>query len=278
MKAIERLYKYLEYKKIKPTVFEKQAGISSGYLSKQFGRVADIGESILVQITENCPDMSPEWLLLGTGDMLKKDLSPVTTSPSININCIDENFVRIPLVDISVAAGSGFYNGDCLNEVEVISLPRSMVKDGKTYLCVRAKGRSMEPSILDGGHLVIRMLERSEWENIRDNYVYVVSDTDGRAYVKRLKNRLCQHGFVVCMSDNADKQNYSNFNLYEEELNTIWYVEWYFTAKIPNIQDTYYHKQAELEDRFDALESQFQQFTKAISLNINKSSINQNTI
>lgn len=266
MKAIERLYKYLEYKKIKPTVFEKQAGISSGYLSKQFGRVADIGESILVQITENCPDMNPEWLLLGKGDMIKQELSPIKTVPSFNINCNEGDFVRIPVVDISVAAGSGFYNGEYLSEVETISLPRSMIKDGQTYLCVRAKGRSMEPSILDGGYLIIHLLDQSEWENIRDGYVYVVSDTDGRSYVKRLKNRLRQHGFVVCMSDNADKQNYSNFNLYEEELNTVWYAEWYFTAKIPNIQETYYHKQAELEDRFDELALQVQQLTKAINM------------
>lgn len=268
MKAIERLYKYLEYKKVKPTVFEKQAGISSGYLSKQFNRIADIGESILVQITENCPDLNPEWLLLGTGDMLRNESTPKATALSLNINCINGDFINIPLVDISVAAGSGLYNGEYLNEVEVISLPRSMVKDGKMYLCVRAKGRSMEPSILDGGHLIIRQLERSEWENIRDNYVYVVSDTDGRAYVKRLKNRLHQHGFVVCMSDNADKQNYSNFNLYEEELNTIWYVEWYFTAKIPNIQETYYHKQAELEERFDALEAKFQKILVKTNINV----------
>ena len=90
---------------------------------------------------------------------------------------------------------------------------------------------------------------------------------EGKAYVKRLKNRLRQHGFVVCMSDNADKQNYPNFNIYEEELNTIWYAEWYFSAKIPNIQESYYRKQGELEDRLDELTAQFQQFQKALNSN-----------
>ena len=108
------------------------------------------------------------------------------------------------------------------------------IKDGKPYLCVRIKGHSMAPSILDGGYLVIRKLETSEWESIRDNYVYVVCDTEGKTYVKRLKNRLRKHGFIVCMSDNADKLNYPNFNIYEEELHTVWYAKWYFSAKIPN--------------------------------------------
>lgn len=50
----------------------------------------------------------------------------------------------------------------------------------------------------------------------------------------------------------------------EEELNTIWYAEWYFSAKIPNIQDSYYHKQAELEDRFDDLSAQVRHLTSLI--------------
>ena len=125
----------------------------------------------------------------------------------------------------------------------------------------------MLPSILDGGYLIIRMLDRSEWESIRDNYVYVVSDVEGKAYVKRLKNRLKQHGFIVCMSDNADKLNYPNFNIEEEEINSVWYAEWYFSAKIPNIQEAYYRKQAELEDRVDELTNHFKELERRIKLN-----------
>ncbi|MGL4956980.1 MAG: hypothetical protein ACRC9X_07370 [Bacteroidales bacterium] len=71
MKAIQRLYQYLEVKDIKPTHFEKKNAFSSGYLSKQYKRLADIGESIIVKITENCPDLSLEWLITGKGSMLR---------------------------------------------------------------------------------------------------------------------------------------------------------------------------------------------------------------
>ena len=37
-----------------------------------------------------------------------------------------------------------------------------------------------------------------------EEQVYVVTDRDGKAYVKRVKNRL-DKGFIVCMSDNPDK-------------------------------------------------------------------------
>ena len=223
----------------------------------------NVGTDLVAMLSEFYA-IDANWLLTGRGSMLKEDTKPsqVGCEPSVYANT---DLVRIPVVDISVAAGSGFCNTDYIEEVESISMPSSMVKDGKQYLCVRVKGHSMVPSILDGGYLIIRKIERSEWEGIRDNYVYVVSDTEGRSYVKRLKNRLRQHGFIVCMSDNADKQNYPNFNLYEEELNTIWYAEWYFSAKIPNIQEVYYRKQGELEDRLDELTAQFIQFQKALN-------------
>lgn len=246
----------------KNTDFARFLGISSQAVSNWYARNTFDAELLYTK----CDFINADWLLTGKGSMLKEKptQTPAETSlvtePTFNDDC-----VRIPIVEISVAAGTGYNNPDYIEEVECISLPSSMVKNRKEYLCVRVKGQSMIPSILDGGYLIIRKIERCEWRELRDNYVYVVSDTEGRAYVKRLKNRLLQHGFVVCMSDNADKHNYPNFNLYEEELNTIWYVEWYFTARIPNIQETYYQKQAQLEDKFEELAAQVQQITKAIN-------------
>lgn len=73
MKAIERLYKYIDYKGVKAVPFEKEIGLSNGYLGKQLKRTADLGEGILNKIIENCPDLNPEWLLTGKGSMLKND-------------------------------------------------------------------------------------------------------------------------------------------------------------------------------------------------------------
>jgi hypothetical protein len=72
MKSIERIYKYIDYKNIKAVPFEKKIGLSNGYLGKQLKRNADLGESILTKIIENCPEINPEWLLTGEGEMLKE--------------------------------------------------------------------------------------------------------------------------------------------------------------------------------------------------------------
>ena len=42
MKAIERLYQYMEYKGLKPTALEKEIGLSNGYLGVQRKRNADM--------------------------------------------------------------------------------------------------------------------------------------------------------------------------------------------------------------------------------------------
>lgn len=169
----------------------------------------------------------------------------------------ESELVAIPVVDISVAAGSGFYNPDHLSDIDCIRMPRSMIKGSQQHLCVRIKGESMVPTLQDGGFLIIRLLDPSEWRDIRDGHVYVVAEKEGRAFVKRLKNRFVEHGFIVCMSDSADVQRYPNFNLMEYEINTIWHAEWYISAKMPNIHANYYDKVSKMEDAIEEIRATF---------------------
>lgn len=179
--------------------------------------------------------------------------------------CDTEDMVSVPVVDISVAAGDGFENPAYLTEVDCVHFPKSMIKENDYHLCVRIKGDSMAPTLQDGGYLIIRLLDRSAWEYIRDEHIYVISDREGRSFVKRVKNRLSEKGFIVCMSDNPDVTHYRNFNLYGNELNSVWYAEWYISAKMPNIHTTYYRKVSELEDKYDDVITQLQQVQKVVT-------------
>lgn len=202
-------------------------------------------------------------------DILFQDISEINDKESRFLispyaNLID--YPSIPVVDISVAAGCGGYNNtDYMEVTDSIQLPPSMVKKNARYFCVRVKGESMTPTILDSSFVVVRLLERSEWEYMPESHVYVVGDREGRAYIKRVKNRLREHGFIVCMSDNVDKANYPNFNLQENEINSILHAEWYISAKMPNINDTYYKKVNDLEDDMDMLKGQMKQVLNLLS-------------
>jgi len=71
MKAIDRIFKYIESKNIKPARFEKLVGLSNGYLGVQRKRKSDVGSEIISKILDYCKDMNPEWLIMGAGEMLK---------------------------------------------------------------------------------------------------------------------------------------------------------------------------------------------------------------
>lgn len=73
MKIIERIFEYIKYKGVTIADFERQNSLSNGYLRKMKQRNADIGETIIVNLIENCPDISLRWFILGEGAMLKED-------------------------------------------------------------------------------------------------------------------------------------------------------------------------------------------------------------
>ena len=73
MKIIERIFEYIKYKGVTIADFERQNSLSNGYLRKMKQRNADIGETIMLTILENCPDIALDWFVLGEGTMLKTD-------------------------------------------------------------------------------------------------------------------------------------------------------------------------------------------------------------
>lgn len=226
-------------------------------------------------------DINYDWLLTGRGEMnASNPVSGVTYGISEEIPCntvrepaapysrtdtvsVPGNLLNIPIVDITVAAGNGIYNDDNIEVVDYIQLPRTMIKKGHIYLCTRIKGESMAPTLLDSSYLIIRLLDRSEWGYMPEEQIFVVADRSGKAYVKRIKNRLSK-GFIVCMSDNPDKAFYPNFNLQEDEINTIWYAEWYISAKMPNIHQTYYTKVSQLEDDIADIKNQLSKMNRQL--------------
>ncbi|WP_299087735.1 S24 family peptidase [uncultured Bacteroides sp.] len=246
---------------------ERSIGASKGVLSRAIANGTDIQSKWLQNIVENYPSYSAEWLIAGRGLMLRHEVAITGTASAISTSVQDDNFVSIPLVDVSVAAGCcGYDNPDYLEVVDTIKMPSSMVHDGCRYFCVHIKGESMSPTLLDSSYVVVRLLERSEWQDMPDRHVYVVSDRDGRSYIKRIKNRFSKHGFIVCMSDNIDKVNYPNFNLEEQEINSILHAEWYFSAKMPNLNETYYDKVNQLEDDMDVIKRQMAQIIKSVNV------------
>ena len=72
MRIIDRLTKYLEYKKITAYSFERNCKVANGYLSKQRKGKGTIGSDILERIYQSYSDLNLTWLVAGEEDMLLK--------------------------------------------------------------------------------------------------------------------------------------------------------------------------------------------------------------
>lgn len=258
--VLQRLKKYIDYKGISVAAFERSIGMSNASFGKSLKNGKGIGSDKLENILRIYDDLSPTWLLSGEGDMTKPSENSLNDFPLVEepdkhpyiTHIAPDKSCIVPITDISVAAGDGYLNHEHINELGSIMLPRRMMNTGK-HLCVRVKGNSMTPTLHDSGYVIIRLIEKGDWDNIPNEHIYVVSDIEGRAFLKRTKNRF-KKGFITLMSDNPDKATYPNFNLQFDEINTIWHVEWYISAKMPNIHDQYYSRLQALENRLDDME------------------------
>ena len=74
MKTIDKVMQYTEHNILNKRSFKMSNGLSNGYLGKQSTKNGDLGEDIWMKILENWPDLSPEWLLIGKGEMITSPL------------------------------------------------------------------------------------------------------------------------------------------------------------------------------------------------------------
>ena len=66
----DRISQIIETYNMTPHSFEMRCSLTNGYVR---GIKLEIGSLKLEQILKNFPDISPDWLLLGEGEMLRKD-------------------------------------------------------------------------------------------------------------------------------------------------------------------------------------------------------------
>lgn len=196
---VERIRQIIDYKKISTRQFCIEVGVANGFLDK----VKDVGSEKLLKILNTYPELSPEWLLTGKGNMLK----PEHENQSQEVTIVKGNrktrdaiidLQEVPLYDLDATAGlSTFFRGDKkANLIDTIKIPNAPRCDGAFGVV----GDSMVPLLRSGdtilykevplnidyimfGEMYVLSYDLGDWEEVLA-VKYVHKSKKGKNYIK----------------------------------------------------------------------------------------------
>ena len=205
----DRIALFAKEKGLSIRAIEQQIGCSNGVLARCVSKGTDISSSWVSKIIETYKDLSPNWLLIGEGAMLR----PVPSSvPDTMAHVTRKPGEGIPLIPISAMAGA--FSGD--QQVMEYECERYVVPvfKGADFL-ISVKGSSMYPKYNSGDIVACKRLSMSDlffqW-----NKVYVL-DTDQGPLIKRVKPGSDKEHITI-VSDNAQ------YEPFELSLSHIYHV------------------------------------------------------
>lgn len=260
--------KFAETVGIKPNSFNYSVNKSEGGPNLQD----------LTKILVAYPEISPDWLILGKGPMLRDAGTSILNEPQqqyINTD-IDlsskKKIVRLErkhveqeiivatqdlsgnntVAVINYKAAANFKNGygsqEFFEKQPGMIMPSIFVKKGKQYCSLQVAGDSMHPTIYNNDWVICRFIEKAEWGTIKDNYIYVLVSKLRGTDVKRVLNRLEEKQHLWCKSDNKAHRPYE---IQYDDLIQVWQVEWRLSNYLADVNETLYGKVNRFEEELE---------------------------
>lgn len=194
---------YLEKKGVTPYEFYKESGVTRGILQQNNG----ISEDNIARFLAYATDVNIEWLLTGTGSMLKDDLNGIKT-----IDEADSSFM--PTTSMSPSVGTPYYDVDFIGGFDEVfnsqvNMPATnIVIRGfeKASLWCNVTGHSMEPKINHGDIIALRQCTLND---IQYGEIYaVVLDTIRTIKILRRSPNPDKLRFIPINTEDYDEQEF----------------------------------------------------------------------
>lgn len=199
-----RIYEYLRIAKMTPAEFERNTGLSNGYLRNIKN---SIGVDKISNIVSVYPDLNLEWLITGNGEMLKSNHTSSIPSPAqlqISIN-------TKPRIPYTAAAGSITHAVEGITEAQCEQIP--VINAFPNYdFTIIIKGDSMEPKYEGGDEVACKRVDGTSF--IQWGKVHVLDTAQG-IVIKRIYE---DGDKIKCVSYNPD---YPPFSIDKSEIYSI---------------------------------------------------------
>lgn len=213
-----RLKKIITNQGLSIRAFEEKIGCSIGVINRCINKNTDVQSSVVIKIFTTFRDISPEWLLLGEGEMMKTCITknsieePHKEVCEVKIEKEEKDEKQVPLVPLYAMAGQFPGEKEVMEyDCETYSVPGMK---GADFL-IQVKGNSMNPTYNSGDIVACK------WISMKDVFfqwgrVYVL-DTEQGPITKRIEpGHDAEH--ITIVSDNPD---YKPFQLHLSQIYRI---------------------------------------------------------
>ena len=215
----DRILTFLEASSIKKSEFYSLTGISdSNFKGKNL--YSQLGGDAIVKVLTSYPDLSADWLMMGRGEMIKKDSNdvqaqleqPVEDYTKTAQQVPEGSLEGIPLIPLSAMAGA--FSGESFvmeYECERYVIPAFK---GADFL-IQIKGDSMQPTYYSGDLVACQRMPLNDlffqW-----NKAYVLDTIQGPLIKRIMPGSDADHILIV-----SDNNNYPPFELHKDQFNGV---------------------------------------------------------
>ena len=212
----ERILQFLDEKEISKTLFFNKVGISPSNF-KGAGKKSSIGSDLVVKILTEYPELSPEWVMLGEGEMLRAPSKQAANDPKKEIIPSHTPQEGIPLIPIEAWAGALSGEDYSIMESDCERYIVPSIKDADFLITVR--GDSMTPRYYSGDIVACRKVFLSDlW--FQWGKVYII-DTSQGSLLKKVR-RGSSDETITLVSENLE---YEPFELRKDQIYNIAIVQ-----------------------------------------------------
>lgn len=171
-------------------------GKHKSYISEVMSGKRPLSEQFVRVFTEHFPEISMDWILTGSGQMLKGEIQSFTLQTDH-----EKNLRQIPVYEIEATAGfMALYKDLPPAPIDYITIPNLPPVDGAIY----ARGDSMSPLIESGDIIIFKKVELCP-DNVLWGNIYIVSYTiegDNYTVLKYLRHS-SRDGYIRLESFNS---------------------------------------------------------------------------